>query len=115
MDKYDLLRDVPTEQLARNVVSSLILAKGNISLWDALILKLIKELREEYAEDLKKAKLYTFLRDEDAWGEDAIITLPDSHPPLSAWACLGELSGKDFDEFIELKMKDPEAPVVTIK
>lgn len=44
----------------------------------------------------KDALLYRFLRDEDNWGED-------SEP--YTWGALGECSHKDFDNFVNRKMK----------
>lgn len=47
---YASVRDVPTDKLAHNFVGQLILAKGDISKWDALAARLIRELRNEAPE-----------------------------------------------------------------
>ena len=49
------LIDVPAEILAANVVSSMIKARGVINLWDAMILRLIVDMRKEAADDLALA------------------------------------------------------------
>lgn len=45
--QYEHIKDVPTDMLAYNFVSTLIHAKGDISKWDALAKMLIRQLRGE--------------------------------------------------------------------
>lgn len=45
--QYDSIAEIPTRELAGRVVSTLILAKGNINEWQIQIEFLIRELRGE--------------------------------------------------------------------
>lgn len=44
---YEAVKDIPTDELASRVVSSLIMAKGNLNKYESLIAMLIRELRGE--------------------------------------------------------------------
>ena len=62
---------------------------------------LIMEI-EGLASILKDAQRYKWLRDEEAWGDDA------HESGGGKWAILGEKSHSDFDEFIDAEMaKEP--------
>lgn len=45
---YACLKDMPADILAGRVVSSLIMAKGNINMWQGIVENLIEEIRKEY-------------------------------------------------------------------
>ena len=46
-ERYASIKDVPTDKLATNFVGMLIMAKGDISKWQAATEMLIRELRGE--------------------------------------------------------------------
>lgn len=57
------------------------------------------------SDDASDAARYRWLRNEDAWGEDThIAAVGEESHMVSAWTALGELSGREFDAFIDGRM-----------